>query len=74
MVDLLQNMGRDLDVEDLSRDRELIIDETGTVTLPPDILLKIGGSGKYMVGNLDNGYISLQGEGTKTMGEPRACI
>ena len=60
--------GVDIDVEDLSRDRELIIDETGTVTLPPDILLKIGGSGKYMVGNLDNGYISLQGEGTKTMG------
>ena len=52
--------GVDIDVEDLSRDRELIIDETGTVTLPPDILLKIGGSGKYMVGNLDNGYISLQ--------------
>ena len=60
--------GVDVDVEDLSRDRELIIDETGTVTLPPDILLKIGGSGKYMVGNLDNGYISLQGEGTKSLG------
>ena len=33
--------GDDVDVEDLSKDRELIIDETGTVTLPPDLLVKL---------------------------------
>ena len=40
--------GVGVDVEDLSRGRELIIDETGTVTLPPDVLLRIGGPGKYV--------------------------
>ncbi|MGB1499890.1 MAG: hypothetical protein ACPG81_04905, partial [Poseidonia sp.] len=30
--------GEGVNVEDLSQDRELIIDETGTVTLPPDLL------------------------------------
>ena len=38
--------GVGVDVEDLSEGRELIIDDTGTVTLPPDVLLKIGGEGK----------------------------
>ncbi len=61
--------GEGVDVEDLSRDRELIIDETGTVTLPPDILLRIGGAGKYMVGNIESGYISLQGEGVESIGK-----
>ena len=28
--------GESIDVENLTKDRELIIDETGTVTLPPD--------------------------------------
>ena len=61
--------GVGVDVEDLSEGRELIIDDTGTVTLPPDVLLKIGGAGKYMIGNMDSGYISLQGEGVETMGK-----
>jgi len=60
--------GEGVDVEDLSEGRELIIDDTGTVTLPPDVLLRIGGAGKYMIGNIDSGYISLQGEGVESMG------
>ena len=59
--------GVGVDVEDLSEGRELIIDDTGTVTLPPDVLLKIGGAGKYMIGNMDSGYISLQGEGVERL-------
>ena len=61
--------GVGVDVEDLSRDRELIIDETGTVTLPPDILLRIGGPGKYMVGDIDNGHLSLTGEKIAAIGK-----
>ena len=53
--------GVGVDVEDLSRGRELIIDETGAVTLPPDVLLRIGG-GKYVTSNIDNGQLSLQGK------------
>jgi len=68
--------GVGVDVEDLSRDRELIIDETGTVTLPPDILLRIGGPGKYMVGDIDNGHLSLTGEKIAAIGKlelAKAC-
>ncbi|RPG77867.1 MAG: ABC transporter ATP-binding protein [Euryarchaeota archaeon TMED248] len=61
--------GEGVDVEDLSEGRELIIDDTGTVTLPPDVLLRIGGAGKYMIGNIDSGYLSLQGEGVESMGK-----
>ena len=61
--------GEGVDVEDLSEGRELIIDDTGTVTLPPDVLLRIGGAGKYMIGNIDSGYISLQGESVESMGQ-----
>ena len=61
--------GVGVDVEDLSRGRELIIDETGTVTLPPDVLLRIGGPGKYVTSNIDNGLLSLQGEKVESMGK-----
>jgi len=61
--------GENVDVEDLSRDRELIVDDTGTVTLPPDILVRLGGAGRYTVGNLSSGYISLQGESVESLGK-----
>ncbi|MDP6188613.1 MAG: ABC transporter ATP-binding protein [Candidatus Poseidoniaceae archaeon] len=61
--------GADVDVENLGKDRELIIDETGTVTLPPDLLVRIGGAGRYTVGNADSGYLSLQGEAVESMGK-----
>ena len=60
--------GIGVDVEDLSKGRELIIDETGTVTLPPDVLLRIGGPGKYMTADIDNGRLALQGDNVETMG------
>jgi len=61
--------GTNVDVEDLSKDRELIIDETGTVTLPPDLLIRLGGAGRYTVGNINSGYISLQGESVDSIGK-----
>lgn len=61
--------GDDVDVEDLSKDRELIIDETGTVTLPPDLLVKLGGAGRYTVGNVSSGTLTLQGEAIESMGK-----
>jgi len=61
--------GDDVDVEDLSKDRELIIDETGTVTLPPDLLVKLGGAGRYTVGAVSSGSLTLQGEAIESMGK-----
>ena len=61
--------GESIDVENLTKDRELIIDETGTVTLPPDLLVRLGGAGRYTVGNINSGYISLQGESVESMGK-----
>ena len=61
--------GEAVDVEDLSKDRELIIDETGTVTLPPDLLIRLGGAGRYTVGNVASGYLSLQGDAVESMGK-----
>ncbi|MDE0556963.1 MAG: ABC transporter ATP-binding protein [Candidatus Poseidoniaceae archaeon] len=61
--------GEDIDVENLGKDRELIIDETGTVTLPPDLLVKLGGAGRYTVGDVSSGSISLQGEVIESMGK-----
>ena len=40
-----------------------------SVTFPPDLLVRIGGAGRYTVGNVDSGYISLQGEAIETMGK-----
>jgi len=61
--------GDNIDVEDLSKDRELIIDETGTVTFPPDLMVKLGGAGRYTVGNVSSGYLSLQGEAIESIGK-----
>ena len=61
--------GVGVDVDDLSKGRELIIDETGTFTLPPDVLLRIGGPGKYITTDIDNGSLSLQGEKVQSMGK-----
>ena len=41
--------GTEVDISDLSNSRELINDDTGTVTLPPDVLLKIGGPGRFEI-------------------------
>ena len=50
----------DMDLEDLSGSRELIVDETGTVTLPPDLLLKIGGPGRFAIPAADRDSLKLE--------------
>ena len=61
--------GTDLDIQNLSEGRELIVDELGTVTLPPDILTQMGGPGSYSVGELESGKLSLVGERISSVGE-----
>ena len=52
--------GVDMDLEDLSGSRELIVDETGTVTLPPDLLLKIGGPGRFDIPDAERDSLKLE--------------
>jgi putative ABC transport system ATP-binding protein len=61
--------GTDINVNDLSEGRELIVDEMGTITLPPDILTKMGGPGRYSVSDLESGRIALKGESISAIGE-----
>ena len=60
--------GAEIDVEDLTEGRELLIDDLGTVTLPPDLLVRIGGSGRYSVALAESGMLTLQGESYSTIG------
>ena len=52
--------GTDFDLSDLSGTRELIIDDTGTITLPPDLLLKLGGPGRFDVPNVERDSLNLE--------------
>ena len=52
--------GTDFDLSDLSESRELIIDDTGTITLPPDLLLKLGGPGRFDVPDIDRDTLQLE--------------
>ena len=61
--------GTDMDIENLAEGRELIVDEMGTVTLPPDILTKMGGPGRYSVDQLESGKLSLAGESISSIGD-----
>ena len=51
--------GAQLDVSDLGDSRELIVDDLGTVTFPPDILIEMGGAGRYSVDDLSKGRLVL---------------
>ncbi|HJN56287.1 MAG TPA: ABC transporter ATP-binding protein [Candidatus Poseidoniales archaeon] len=51
--------GSKVDVSDLEGSRELIVDDLGTVTFPPDILIEMGGSGRYSVEDLSPGRLVL---------------
>ncbi len=51
--------GTQLDVSDLGGSRELIVDDLGTVTFPPDVLIEMGGSGRYSVEDLSAGRLVL---------------
>jgi len=52
--------GADVEVEDLSESRELIVDDLGTVAFPPDVLLAMGGAGRYTVERAGDGSITLR--------------
>jgi putative ABC transport system ATP-binding protein len=52
--------GTDVDIADLSGSRELIIDDTGTVTLPPDILTQIGGPGRFELPEIVRDSLNLE--------------
>ncbi len=51
--------GTDLEVDDLSESRELIVDDIGTVVFPPEILIEMGGAGRYEVGDVGDGRLTL---------------
>ena len=52
--------GGDVDIADLSDSRELIVDDSGTVTLPPDVLLEIGGPGRFELPEVSRDLIHLE--------------
>ena len=51
--------GVDVDIGDLADSRELIVDDSGTLTLPPDVLLQIGGPGRFEVSELERDVLNL---------------
>jgi putative ABC transport system ATP-binding protein len=51
--------GADFEVHNLAESRELIVDDIGTVAFPPDILLQMGGSGRYEVEDVGDGRLVL---------------
>tara|TARA_B100001996_G_scaffold255318_1_gene198393 strand:+ start:629 stop:1624 length:996 start_codon:yes stop_codon:yes gene_type:complete len=51
--------GTDVDIGDLSESRELIIDDSGTVTLPPDVLLNVGGPGRFEISDIKRDTLHL---------------
>lgn len=52
--------GVGVDIGDLSDSREFIVDDSGTVTLPPDVLLKIGGPGRFEVQEIERDMLHLE--------------
>ena len=48
-----------VDISDLNESREIIIDDTGTVTLPSDLLAQIGGSGRFEIPTVEQNEISF---------------
>ncbi len=51
--------GADFEVDDLAGTRELLVDDIGTVAFPPDILIQMGGSGRYEVEDVGDGRLVL---------------
>ena len=54
--------GSDMEITDLTTGRELIIDDLGTISLPPDALVKLGGAGKFLIEEIEQGRLVLTGE------------
>lgn len=54
--------GTDMEISDLTVGRELILDDIGTISLPPDALVKLGGAGKFHIEEIEQGKLVLTGE------------
>ena len=54
--------GTDMEITDLTAGRELILDDIGTISLPPDALVKLGGAGKFLIEEIEQGRLVLSGE------------
>jgi putative ABC transport system ATP-binding protein len=52
--------GEGFEVEELAESRELLIDDMGMVSLPPDLMLQMGGSGRWIVEEVDNNRLVLE--------------
>ena len=52
--------GTGVDIGNLSDTRELIIDDTGTVSLPPDILVRIGGPGRFELPEIERDNLRME--------------
>ncbi len=44
----------------MAESRELLIDEMGMISLPPDILLKMGGAGRWVVNEVSSERLILE--------------
>ena len=51
--------GTDFEVTDLGESRELIVDDIGTMVFSPDLLLEMGGAGRYEVEEVGDGRLVL---------------
>ncbi len=52
--------GIGVDIGDLSGSRELLIDDTGTLSLPPDVLAQIGGPGRFELPDVTRDSLNLE--------------
>ena len=52
--------GEGFEVDELSDSRELLIDDMGMVSLPPDLLLQMGGPGRWVVDEVKDRRLILQ--------------
>ena len=51
--------GSDIDMSNLSETRNIIIDQTGNMTLPPSVLEKIGGPGSFELIQIERDKINI---------------
>ena len=51
--------GSNIDISNLSNSRRIIVDQTGNMTLPPEILSEIGGPGVFELTNVEQDQINI---------------
>ena len=52
--------GNDVDGTDLAATRELLIDDTGTLSMPPDMLATLGGPGRFEIHDIERDSIRIE--------------